>query len=465
MSTDTYTPTEYAEVPETYHQTISRMRYSGRDSVWGTITERDLAMPPRRVVVYDEQVSPDSGGGRKSWNDFEHYKLFGGMLPCGTDISYPTGDFVSWIPNSEGLWHKVVLTDPYWRVQGFFSTDGFVPTDGLPPMRSDGVRGFIPEPPGFGDLLDAAVKRWTVEVKSRMSIVNSLLEIGDIISLKRSCANVIRLAPLFQKWKYLGEHLYDIRKVLMHGSDWYLQAQFNLFPLVDDVMGIKNALAAAERRARSLINGAGRPRTFHFDANVPDGVDGEDTVGPYSATGLFYPEANVFGPMYTHRYVTNKTTSFHVEIQYNYSFLDYQVAHAQLLVFLDMIGANLNPKIIWNAIPWSFVFDWVFGVAKWLDQFKVTNMDPQINIRRCLWSYKKSRLIAVSRSIGTKDSGYLTCIDHLPIARYTEESYRRSNWMPGISSITSSGLSPKEISLGAALVFARRPRFKRYRFR
>ncbi len=44
----------------------------------------------------------------------------------------------------------------------------------------------------------------------------------------------------------------------------------------------------------------------------------------------------------------------------------------------------------------------------------------------------------------------------VPLPVVTETAYRRQVGLPGYSSLTSSGLSPKELSLGIALVFARR---------
>lgn len=43
----------------------------------------------------------------------------------------------------------------------------------------------------------------------------------------------------------------------------------------------------------------------------------------------------------------------------------------------------------------------------------------------------------------------------------TESAYRRDVWMPDNGSITSSGLSPTEYSLGAALVIAQGKHYKR----
>jgi hypothetical protein len=38
---------------------------------------------------------------------------------------------------------------------------------------------------------------------------------------------------------------------------------------------------------------------------------------------------------------------------------------------LDLFGANLNPAIVWNAIPFSFVVDWFLKVGDYFDKMEV----------------------------------------------------------------------------------------------
>jgi hypothetical protein len=139
---------------------------------------------------------------------------------------------------------------------------------------------------------------------------------------------------------------------------------------------------------------------------------------------------------------------FHVQVQYNYSYTGYQVEHARLLGQLDSLGINLNPAIIWNAIPWTFVVDWVLGVGPYLDSLKSENMKPLINIRQALWSITRKRRIVVT--ISQHNAGEVIWTGQMPAVE--QSAYRRSLNLPSMSSIESSGLTAKEVSLGAALV-------------
>lgn len=41
-----------------------------------------------------------------------------------------------------------------------------------------------------------------------------------------------------------------------------------------------------------------------------------------------------------------------------------------LRVLLDSLGFELNPRILWDAIPFTFILDWFFGIGSWLESHK-----------------------------------------------------------------------------------------------
>jgi hypothetical protein len=120
----------------------------------------------------------------------------------------------------------------------------------------------------------------------------------------------------------------------------------------------------------------------------------------------------------------------------------------QTNAFLDDIGINLNPAIVWNAIPWSFVIDWVLNVNLWLDQFKYRQLEPVTVIGQYCWTMHVKRVTTLMMGYGGSAN---------PVQRISEEAYRRQVAVPNwISSIQTSGLSLKEFSLASALAITRR---------
>jgi hypothetical protein len=45
---------------------------------------------------------------------------------------------------------------------------------------------------------------------------------------------------------------------------------------------------------------------------------------------------------------------------------------------LDALGFELNPRIIWDAIPFTFVLDWFFDIGSWLERHKYDTLELPI---------------------------------------------------------------------------------------
>jgi hypothetical protein len=156
--------------------------------------------------------------------------------------------------------------------------------------------------------------------------------------------------------------------------------------------------------------------------------------------------------------------TFHAQMEYNYHYTRFQTEHAQLLGFLDSLGVNLDPSIIWNAIPWSFLVDWLVGVNRWLASRKVLNMEPVVNITRYLWSWKtfrKTRYYFYSNHLSNR----MGPIPPTYLPDCNETVYRRDVMLPENigSALKLSGLNSREFSLGVALAITRLKRSQTWR--
>jgi hypothetical protein len=147
----------------------------------------------------------------------------------------------------------------------------------------------------------------------------------------------------------------------------------------------------------------------------------------------------------------HEPSRFHMEVEYSYSYFRFQTEYAQILGLLDALGVNFNPAIIWRAIPWTFVIDWVVGIGRLLDSTRVKVMDPVIVIHRCVWSVSRKRRILCSHGVNVGSAFGAAQMYTQPLPTVIETAYRRSVVMPSRSSFTTSGLSPDEVVLGSAL--------------
>jgi hypothetical protein len=387
------------------------------------------------------------------WNSFEHYKSVSddssgvGMLPV--------------VPNSFGVHNSYAsyvgaTTLPYALYYGEFGEAGKL-NIGLTEFVQETDKGFIPYPADLDQLIQASLNAMLPLIKSELSIVNSIIELKDFKSLPKTIANIWQVA------KVIPRSLKSLRSLLRGGADGYLQAKFNILPLLSDIAGIRSALSRTERRINDFITRSGRVQKRHYNRPLMEFKPTVDTAPGAILTEVLssYPLAS----SYTYeRFVTPSPTIFHAEIEYNYNYTRYQVEHARILALLDALGANLNPAIIWNAIPWSFVVDWVINVSQWLSTQRVGFMDPKINILRYLWSVKRVRSIIVQRKAFAPDyidGPYKQVSGPVPLPTVRESAYCRVVGLPSEHSILMSGLNANEFSLAAALVISRkRPKHK-----
>jgi len=248
-----------------------------------------------------------------------------------------------------------------------------------------------------------------------------------------------------------------------------LQYKFNIAPLYSDIKGICDSFHAYKRQAQNLVSRSERALTSHVVIDIPSEYPIDEQYSPgLTIEDSFDPNGTSqqsVGAVSVRRFDTSQPVKFHVEVRYSYYWTDFQRRHAVLLSLLDDLGVNFNPAIIWNAIPWSFVVDWLVGIGPWLSKFRVNNMQPVIVIHDALWSVKRTRRTYCVANVGyypgSSGEPIQTGVIGAPISLVEETAYRRAPFTISGHSVQLSGLSPTEISLGTALLLSRRKRSKR----
>jgi len=418
-----------------------------------------------------EVYTPNSSGSRSQWKNFAHYKSVCSS-PSGTSVPFST-----YYTSPDGFNHLGFgnASDPYCFYDGGWGVAGRL-NSGLPAFVDETKQGedIVPPPAKLDEWLGAAFNAMLPYIRPKTSLVNSILELKDIKSIPHTARNLknfyqlVRAIPAFKSW-WLKKTFRDLLRVL---SDLKLQYNFNLAPLKSDIEAVWTALSRSEKRLNALMSRAGRPQRAHYMRHL---VENENSATDWSSpsglgwggTGWSVDLGPLLGSYSTQRFVTYEPSVFHAELEYSYTYASYQSEHARMLGLFDDLGVNLNPAIIWNALPWSFVVDWVAGVSQWLSDQRLGWMDPSLNIRRGCWSIRRQRSILVHRKfwcykniLGEIDS---ITTNALPIV--TETAYRRHCIGLGdiVTGLKTSGLNSSELSLTAALVFSRRSRHRGHR--
>lgn len=394
------------------------------------------------IQVYYEEITPNSEGSQHNWKSFQHYKM---SKEPSDNVGTKQTLYYSFSPFT-WFW-KGVASSPY---MGYRFTYGSNFNLGLKLMYDKQASGdFVTPPADLDSLVRRAMSSMLPSIKPGLSLVNSLIELKDFRSLVRSVRSfddLVRTLKRFSPFRTL-------RQIFRVGADSYLQGNFNIAPLLADISGLRAAIASAEKQMNDLLSREGKPQKRHWSFSWAELENSYEVGGPGGIANIGVEMPSTF---YDERYVSSPATQFHAEIEYNFNYTDYQREHARLLSLLDYLGLNLNPAIIWNAIPWSFVVDWIFSFGRYLDSLKTQNMEPTLNIRRFLWSVTRSRSILVTK--GHYDTGLdsvtgeFPCRTPLPVVQ--ETAYRREVGLPSRNSIESSGINFKEFTLGAALITA-----------
>lgn len=435
---------------------------------------------------------------RTSWKPCQHYKcvvadtaesLHTGEIPWMTEALIGARYYGS-MTNADTV-DRLTMTDhPTFRSSwGKFGEHNAQLPNMYVAETSDGI---IPVPIGLSTLVERSLKTCLPSIKSEMSLINSVIELKDFRSLPRTLRSMRTLLDRFGSDIYIivrrfrkranyklelrknpyaflrstfaVEDGFTLRELFRSTADGYLQAQFNILPLLRDIGALQTAIRDTSKKVNFLVNNQGKRQLKHYNfswlnnqfsgANLSLGPltynTGQFAGSAGSGTGCY--RAYAHGLRFERRVIIDPSL-FHAEVEYNYYFTRAQTEHAQLYGIYDALGINLDPSIIWNAIPWSFLIDWVINVSRWLAKRKVLNLEPGVNISRYLWSWKQTRKVTTFFE-STTNLGYKPMRTYLPTMY--ETIYRRDIKMPvRTDSLYGSGLSSTELSLGAALVITR----------
>ncbi len=108
-----------------------------------------------------------------------------------------------------------------------------------------------------------------------------------------------------------------------------------------------------------------------------------------------------------------------------------------LRVYLDVLGFELNPRIIWDAIPFTFVLDWFFDVGGWLNRFKADTLKLPIALVDSYIQYKEEIRCETQWQRGS-DGAYIPQPRSAPVFE-VNQFFGRLPIFPDYSAATAKG--------------------------
>jgi len=202
------------------------------------------------------------------------------------------------------------------------------------------------------------------------------------------------MKPVFKADFSLGNFIYELRELgkmvpLAKGiitrlnntkavSEAHLNLEFAIKPLIGDLERLYTSIVLYELNYSRFVKASNKALTSHYKENK------EVTtvrLNPYSNYHVSGETMRI-----THKLLACEYTA---TMGYTYTIVGGPppMDTKLLLKYLGLRGGN-TANIIWNALPFSFVVDWVFKVGNWLEQFDSSAIDINIVVTKFTVSTK-----------------------------------------------------------------------------
>lgn len=165
----------------------------------------------------------------------------------------------------------------------------------------------------------------------------------------------------------------------------HLNASFGIVPFVGDLVQMHDELANLDHRLEVLYKYANRPQVRHYRRTLPRPTGGEAPDKEWFTSLRTIPGTTAWGPerfdgrgppfpqrppvtvVRQSRWHTRPV--YHATVRFNYSLPPRDAYTTKIRAKMEVLGLRLDPSIIWNAIPFSFLVDWVVDVSSFLKSF------------------------------------------------------------------------------------------------
>lgn len=310
-------------------------------------------------------------------------------------------------------------------------------------------------------LSDVALASMLPSFGGQNSLVNFILELKDFRRLMAALSSRANPA-LFKLQALLGSNSRS-DKPLKRLSKGFLQYQFGWKPLMSDLTSMWTTLSRFNERFERLKAEANTDMQAHYSGQV---------VGTAVSETTSFDSGEQFPPGYSTEYsgftIRSRVTleksdgvEYHATLRYRYPLpAELTEASGKVKAFLDALGVAKDPAILWNAIPFSFLVDWVVNVGGWLSRLRIDNIRFQTEIREFCHSAVFTRNIRydirVRDGLSTSNNTHV----YLPSEWITTDICKRRRYVRRVgypqfgTAIQTSGLNPREFLLGGALVGA-----------
>jgi hypothetical protein len=247
--------------------------------------------------------------------------------------------------------------------------------------------------------------------------------------------------------KELIPKLQGIVKSIANG---YLSIEFGWKPFLSDLRKISQSVAATRKRIAQLRAGYGRVSTLHTSRTL--------IKSEYEPPSRDYDDdANSVLDGLSEKYTQSYQAVFRTTIEYYHTIEGLDRVDAFLKAYLTATGWTNSPKVIWNAIPWSWLLDWFVNLDSFFDSFHEEPFKGKIEIRNVGYSVKEIAVVEVGMYVNSSYSpGRDTPKTWMSATSYFLERYTRINGLPLSGSLFNTEHDAHQLAILTAILAARK---------
>jgi len=278
-----------------------------------------------------------------------------------------------------------------------------------------------------------AFTKFSEQVPATISLANSLYELKDIKGLIPNM---------------------NLRSLKDSASGNFLGYEFGVLPMISDIQKIASLSSDVDKRLKHLIEVNKKSTGLSFNRTVEDKT-------PY---GFFVSNDNPISNIMTNYAVDTDFSrqglvfkrvstefTFHIGGKLYQDLQGLEDSNAKLKGLIASSGFNHPGRVIWNAIPYSFVVDWFFSLGKLIDTLAVQPFGGTYQVSDVMWSVKSESHYEVIVQWGP---GWSVNRVHVGTARV--KTYERYAGFPAYSVVLTNGtLTPMQQVLGLAMIHQR----------
>lgn len=238
------------------------------------------------------------------------------------------------------------------------------------------------------------------------------------VSIPNFLADIADLKSLFLLWK-------KRTSIAKNVSGAHLNYKFGWKPTIGDIKDLLIGLVRLRDRIAAFENAIGGTRQDSAGVNL---------TLPTSASGtITYPSGG---------HTASYTATCERKAVCYVAWQPQQIAAINSLDkvvrgMLDALGFELNPRIIWDALPFTFVIDWFFGVGSFLDRFRIDALELPVVLADSFIQYEEK--LHIEWSWLRANDGTYTKRPKSGNATYERKFFHRMPIYPDYATLTGLG--------------------------